>query len=496
MRGGADDIRRHPVDVGSPLPLQPRVVHHPRRPHVHPALGQRRANLRRGGALDVETDDAALRLPDVAHGHAGDGAKSATKSIGDAHNSCPDAIHADVEAILRGDAEANLRGEAHLVLFESSRSVRGDVRRGGVPPRAVQIEHGGLGGGGVEERGSRVQEPDASGSAEVFPTGAHQKVAPDRLDVHGHLADALARVQEVGHAVSSRHLADGGGGVHQTAGGWHVRDADESRGSRGLVREGSLERVDVELTGGIAGDGLDDGAETLRSLKIGDVVGGVLRSRGEDAVSGGEAEAPEGHLPRRGGALRDGDLVGGAVQKAAEGVVRALKVSRAELGGLVSPGDGLEVEVIELGVEDASGGERGTRVVEVRHPAGGVGVHAGDAGGLLAESRDGGVVEAGAFGVVGLARAGQDRRARPEDGEFRIERAIRFSNLARVAVTVDPTGRPGGEGRAARDVRDRSRRGEHPLRVPRCLSAPPRSGRAESQQRERKRATPNRQILL
>ena len=51
-----------------------------------------------------------------------------------------------------------------------------------------------------------------------------------------------------------------------------------------------------------------------------------------------------------------------------------------------------------------------------------------------------------------------------------------LSNLARVAVTDDPTGRPGGEGRAARDIRDHSRRGEHPLRVPRCLSAPPRSG--------------------
>ena len=106
-------------------------------------------------------------------------------------------------------------------------------------------------------------------------------VAADRRDVDGHMPDRLAGIEQEGDAGVARKTADRGGGVHQPAIGRHMGDRDELDPVVEPVGEG----LDRDLARLVARDRLDFGAGGAGDLQIGDVVAGVFRLGGEDAVS-------------------------------------------------------------------------------------------------------------------------------------------------------------------------------------------------------------------
>ena len=111
------------------------------------------------------------------------------------------------------DAQPHLRGEGHLVLLEPPRAEVGLEAIGARPPRAVEVHLRGRRARRLQKRARREEKPDPPRPAEVLAPGPDQEVAPNLPDVHGHLAHALARVQEVRGAVFLRDGADALGGV-------------------------------------------------------------------------------------------------------------------------------------------------------------------------------------------------------------------------------------------------------------------------------------------
>ena len=105
---------------------------------------------------------------------------------------------------------------------------------------------------------------------------------PIALDIERHLPGRLAGVEQVRDAGRARHAPDLGGGIDQAAVGRHVRDRDQLD----LAVDRALQRLDRDLPVLVVGDRLDHGAGAPRHLQIGDVVAGILRHAGEDAVAG------------------------------------------------------------------------------------------------------------------------------------------------------------------------------------------------------------------
>ena len=116
--------------------------------------------------------------------------------------------------------------------------------------------------------------------------------------------------------------------IDQAAVGRHVGDRDQLD----PLVDHRLESVDRELPPIVAGHDLDHGARPLGHLEVGDVVAGVLRLGGQDAVAGLEAEGVERHVPGDGRVLHECDLVAAAVDQRRDGIVAALD-RRFRLGG-------------------------------------------------------------------------------------------------------------------------------------------------------------------
>jgi hypothetical protein len=120
------------------------------------------------------------------------------------------------------------------------------------------------------------------------------------------MADGLAGVDEEQGAGRPRQAADLGDRVDQAVMGRHVVDGDEPY----VLAERGGEGVERDLPVFVVRDDLYLHATVAGHVQEGDRVAAVFAGRGQDAVARPEPHAVEGHVPRAGGALGDGDLVG------------------------------------------------------------------------------------------------------------------------------------------------------------------------------------------
>ena len=80
--------------------------------------------------------------------------------------------------------------------------------------------------------------------------------------------------------------------------------------------EHPLERAHVDLAAVIAWHDIDNCTRSLRHLKIGNVIGGVFRLGGQDAIAGAKWERIECHLPGDRCILGERDLVRRGIHQA------------------------------------------------------------------------------------------------------------------------------------------------------------------------------------
>ena len=79
----------------------------------------------------------------------------------------------------------------------------------------------------LDDRIADVEEPDASGSAQVLAAGGRQQVAADLVDVDHALSDRLARIEQERHLGRPGDFADVGSRVDKSTVGRHVGERDE-----------------------------------------------------------------------------------------------------------------------------------------------------------------------------------------------------------------------------------------------------------------------------
>jgi hypothetical protein len=171
-----------------------------------------------------------------------------------------DGVEAHRERVVDRHAEADLARLVGLPILEAAR-VGADAVGAVVEP---------LGGVDVEERGLEaldqltpdIEEPGAARPAQELAPGGAEDVAADLADVDRHLADRLAGVEQERHAGRARDAADRGGGVDEAA----VRGDVDERDQFDALVEHPLERVDIDLAGGVVGDALDHRAGAVGDL--------------------------------------------------------------------------------------------------------------------------------------------------------------------------------------------------------------------------------------
>src|SRR5438045_3924437 len=100
------------------------------------------------------------------------------------------------------------------------------------------------------------------------------RVAAETAHVERHLADRLRRVEQEEHARLARDLADGLGGLDESAVGRHVRHGDHAY----VLVDALAQSADVELTGGVGRNDLD-AHTTTRAVQVRDEHRVVLRHR-------------------------------------------------------------------------------------------------------------------------------------------------------------------------------------------------------------------------
>jgi hypothetical protein len=75
------------------------------------------------------------------------------------------------------------------------------------------------------------------------------------------------------------------------------------------------------LARGIVGNDFYHGARSARHLQKGDVIAGIFRHGGENAVAWSEGDGIKGHIPGARGVFDDGDLLARAAQERGGGIV-------------------------------------------------------------------------------------------------------------------------------------------------------------------------------
>ena len=138
-------------------------------------------------------------------------------------------------------------------------------------------------------------------------------------------------------------------------------DGDELHALVDSGREG----VHVHLAVGIVRYHLDDGARALGRGQVVEVVAGVFRARGEDAVPGRESHGEERQVPRGRRVLDEGYLVGCRAQERGDRFVDPGEAARLPVLRLVAADAGFEVEVRLDRVEHRRGHQRRAAIVEV-----------------------------------------------------------------------------------------------------------------------------------
>jgi hypothetical protein len=141
----------------------------------------------------------------------------------------------------------------------------------------------------------------------------------------------------------------------------HVRDRDQLRART----DRALERIQVDLPGGIAVDHVDLDTHARLHLEEREVVRQVLGPRGDDAVAGPERNGVEGHVPGARGVFHDRDLVRARADQGSDGVVGIFDAIGRFGRGLVAADGGLARQVAHDRIEDWARRQGGAGIVEV-----------------------------------------------------------------------------------------------------------------------------------
>ena len=196
-----------------------------------------------------------------------------------------------------------------------------------------------------------IEKAGAARPAQELAAGGRKHVAADGIHVHLQLADRLAGIEQIGNAVRAGHLADLGGGIHQSAVGGNMGDGNEP----GASVDHAAERGNIGLAGCVIRNDPHDDALALRDLQVGKIVAGVLGGGRQDDVAGAQRQGIEGHVPGPGRVLDIGDLVGcGADQPSGFGVEAVDCGTRLGLG-LVAADLALALQMADDRVMHASG---------------------------------------------------------------------------------------------------------------------------------------------
>src|SRR5215211_5009330 len=311
-------------------------------------------------AGDGEGHDGALDLAEIGQGDSLHGREPRAQAIGQFAQPRPDRLHAELVGLVGGDLQADDAGEVALPVLEAPRVVA----------HRVGVVVGPLGGMVVEQqrldmarrRALGVKEARATGPAQVFAAGHRQEVAADFTHVDRQLADRLAGIEQIEHAGIVGDLADRLGRLHQATLRRHMGDRDQL----GALVDGALQGAKVDLAVVVVGHHDDLRARLLGDLQVGDVVRRIFADAGQDAVARLEIEGVEGEVPGPRGVLDEGHFVGLGPDQPGDRGIKALQLVMRLGGSLVAADLGLELQVVQRGVEGALAGERGTGGIEVQ----------------------------------------------------------------------------------------------------------------------------------
>ncbi len=166
------------------------------------------------------------------------------------------------------------------------------------------------------------------------------------------------------------------GRIDESALGGNVGDRDQL----GPRPDRPVERIHVDLSGGVVVHHVDLDVHTALHLEEGEIVRGVLGPRGDDPVPGTKGDGIERHVPGPRGVLHEGDLVTARADQAGHGVVDVGHLVRRLCRGLVSADGGLALEVAGHRVDDGARRQGRSGVVEVQD--------VGDAGRVGSQKRN------------------------------------------------------------------------------------------------------------
>ena len=173
-----------------------------------------------------------------------------------------------------------------------------------------------------------VEKSRPGWSAEKFASGGRKHIAADRLDIDGHLADGLARVQKITDIVLSSDPADIRDRACQSAVGRNPADRDQ---------------LDPSVNHSLK---FDDITGTLRNLQERDIIGGVLSLGREYTTAWLKQDRVECHLPRDRGILRQRGLTRRGIEKTRDLKVNAVKAIRAGVDCRLAADRGFLIEGI------------------------------------------------------------------------------------------------------------------------------------------------------
>jgi hypothetical protein len=131
--------------------------------------------------------------------------------------------------------QAEPQGHGGFRLLQHPR-ILAQHRAGGRDGAGHMVHRHGLQPG--SKTGFQVHQPRAAWAAQPFAAGGRQRIALQRLDIHGDMAQCLGRVHDVGNAVAGAELAQGNGVIHRAAVGGNPCEGDQldARIHRGLQR--------------------------------------------------------------------------------------------------------------------------------------------------------------------------------------------------------------------------------------------------------------------
>lgn len=166
-------------------------------------------------------------------------------------------------------------------------------------------------------------------------------MAADAIDVEIDLASRLASIEQVEDPVTPGDFADLLGRVHQAAEGRDMGEGNQA----GLRCDGRFQCGKVHLTGPVVVDDIDLDAGAGLHLQQGNVVGDILRTRGDHPVPGPEGDCVKGHVPCTGGILDIGNFIRARADKRRDGGVEVLNAGCGPVGRLIASHFGLKIEM-------------------------------------------------------------------------------------------------------------------------------------------------------